>query len=233
MRRRLTGCLLADPTAGAEAGCAAMDELAADGCFRFVRFNPYLFPGAPADGAGGMAGAVGRALYRRAGELSLPVGVMAFRGVLPLEADILALMRDSPRTAMVLDHFGFAGAAAPADASAPCDTEEWRAVGRIMRASANAYLKLSALDRQAGLLAPGPEGRYAGVQALVRDAVESFGADRLMFGTDFPFVDDEGNAQYGAARRVVESTPGLSASDVEMIMGGTICRLLPGAFAGQ
>ena len=38
-----------------------------------VRFNPYLFPD-------GMDSDVGRALYAKAGELGMPVGVMAFGG---------------------------------------------------------------------------------------------------------------------------------------------------------
>ena len=99
-KQRFMGCLLADPSAGMD-GIAKMEELAATGCFRFVRFNPYLFPNTPSDGKGGMSGAVGRALYKKAGELSLPVGVMAFRGIIPLEEDINALMKEAPDTKMV------------------------------------------------------------------------------------------------------------------------------------
>ena len=312
-KQRFMGCLLADPSAGMD-GIAKMEELAATGCFRFVRFNPYLFPNTPSDGKGGMSGAVGRALYKKAGELSLPVGVMAFRGIIPLEEDINALMKEAPDTKMVhlivgnhpkpeqfghlrsialhciihmnyaadaldvrcsrqvgseeiraapqrtvltspmrrqvLDHFGFAGSAPAGDGPAPvpespCSSEEWMAVLRIMRSSANAYLKLSAFDRQSGLLLPSAQDdgegdgdddfvrrRYAGVQALIRDAVDKIGADRLMWGTDYPFVNDTGNLGYLRARRVVETTPGLSSRDIDLIMGGTLLALLPGAWEG-
>jgi len=54
---------------------AELERLRAEG-YVGVRFNPYLFPD-------GMASPVGHALYKRAGELKMPVGVMCFQGLLP------------------------------------------------------------------------------------------------------------------------------------------------------
>lgn len=44
--------------------------------FRGVRFNPYLWP----KGGSGMKDDTGLAMYRKAGELNMPVGVMCFKG---------------------------------------------------------------------------------------------------------------------------------------------------------
>lgn len=44
--------------------------------FRGVRFNPYLWP----KGGSGMKDDTGLAMYRKAGELDMPVGVMCFKG---------------------------------------------------------------------------------------------------------------------------------------------------------
>ena len=50
---------------------AELARLHAEG-FVGVRFNPYLFPD-------GMDSPVGHALYKKAGELKMPVGVMCFQ----------------------------------------------------------------------------------------------------------------------------------------------------------
>lgn len=63
-----------------------------------VRFNPYLWP----EGGAGMKDETGLALYRRAGELSMPVGVMCFKGLgLHLE-EIKTLLELSPQTKVYL-----------------------------------------------------------------------------------------------------------------------------------
>jgi hypothetical protein len=55
----------------------------------------------------GMSDAVGRALYTLAGELSMPVGFMCFKGLKLHYSDIQTLLHTAPRTKAIIDHFGF------------------------------------------------------------------------------------------------------------------------------
>lgn len=59
-----------------------------------MRFNPYLW----ADGGEGMRDETGLALYRKAGELRMPVGVMCFKGLGLHIEDIKGLLESSPQT---------------------------------------------------------------------------------------------------------------------------------------
>lgn len=63
-----------------------------------VRFNPYLW----AEGGEGMKDETGMALYRKAGELNMPVGVMCFKGLGLHMQDIEALLKSSPQTKVVV-----------------------------------------------------------------------------------------------------------------------------------
>lgn len=59
-----------------------------------MRFNPYLWP----EGGEGMKDDTGIALYQKAGELGLPVGVMCFKGFGRHVKEIEALLASSPPT---------------------------------------------------------------------------------------------------------------------------------------
>ena len=93
------GMCLANPTLEPAAAAAELARLHAEG-FVGVRFNPYLFPD-------GMDSPVGHALYKKAGELQMPVGVMCFKGLLPQLPALTALLDASPATTLIVDHLGF------------------------------------------------------------------------------------------------------------------------------
>jgi len=165
---RFIGMLLADPDPSG-AGVAQLEALCREEGYRGVRFNPYL----AGWGEAGMSGEVGRALYRKAGELGVPVGHMCFKGLMLHLADIEALLADSPATVCILDHFGFCKAATP-------DSEEWRALLGLAR-HPQVYVKASAFFRVSAEAYP-----YADAQKCVRTLVDAFGAERVMFGSDWP-----------------------------------------------
>jgi hypothetical protein len=54
-----------------------------------------------------MANTVGRALYTLAGELSMPVGFMCFKGLKLHYSDIQTLLHTAPHTKAIIDHLGF------------------------------------------------------------------------------------------------------------------------------
>ena len=69
---------------------------------------------------------VGRDMYRRAGELGVPVAYMAFKGLLLHIEDIEELAEDFPGTRVILDHFAFVQAGMP-------NSAEWSALLRLAR----------------------------------------------------------------------------------------------------
>lgn len=93
------GMGLANPTAPVAEAVAELEALHAAG-FVGVRFNAGNFQG-------GLTSDVGRALYKRAGELGMPVGVMAFKGLAPFAAELQSLCQEYPATTLLVDHLGF------------------------------------------------------------------------------------------------------------------------------
>ncbi|CAM9566234.1 unnamed protein product, partial [Sphacelaria rigidula] len=99
---RLKAMCLANPSLTPQEATADLERLHDQG-FCGVRFNPYLW----AEGGEGMKDETGMALYRKAGELNMPVGVMCFKGLGLHMQDIEALLKSSPQTKLIVDHFGF------------------------------------------------------------------------------------------------------------------------------
>ena len=111
-----SAALYGEDAAGPRGGAAPEDDHAADRAEqalrayhakhqnRFVglRFNPGLF------GPEGLASPIAARLFSVAGELGWVVGLMAFQGGMGAYAEQLGrLMDESPRTVVVIDHFGF------------------------------------------------------------------------------------------------------------------------------
>ena len=219
------GMLLANPTLPAAEATAELERLHALG-FVGVRFNPGLFPD------GKMDNEVGRALYARAGELGMPVGVMTFGGLRPHLECIRRLLNSSPSTKLVLDHFGFFRQPALGGLlgdAASNDEEAWAELLNLA-AYPQVHVKVSALFRVSAEAPP-----HLDLQPRVAALVDAFGASRLMFGTDFPFVTLGGNGPEptAAAQTYAQavatpsswSVPGLSDEEYDELMGGTAARL--------
>ena len=85
-------------------------------------------------------------------------------------------VRRCPDTVFVLNHTGRPDIKSGA-------LEPWRRQLRELAAMPNTYCKLSNLARDAG-----PEWTAKKVEPFFDAAVEAFGFERLMFGTDFPVI---------------------------------------------
>lgn len=96
-----------------------------------------------------------------------------------------------------------------------------RKVLRVLAGHPNVVVKLAALDVVSRTPFP-----HDDLLALIAAAIDAFGADRLMWGSNFPWCRGE---EYGASLRVIESL-GLPHDAGEAILGGTAGRLL---FADQ
>lgn len=152
----------------------------------------------------------GLAVYKRCAELNMPVGVMCFQGLQLHYDDIVALLRSSPETVLVLDHFGFTG----------LDDQGNSVFTQLLELAKypNVIVKISALFR---LKDASPYNRVK--QERFLPLLETFGADRLMFGTDFPFVLEQ-TESYKDMVFLVSSWIE-NPKDRQAIMGGTAERV--------
>ena len=180
---KFVGVLLANPAGGPSAGARELERLVTEEGYVGVRFNPYLWD---RDNGETMDNAVGRAMYERAGQLGVPVSHMPFKGLLGHLKEITALADAFPQTKFIVDHFGFCKCG-------DLQSEEWQALLSLGREYPQAYVKLSAAFRVSEQEYP-----YADVRQATRNLIASFGKERLMWGTDFPWVTEQPRGYVGA-----------------------------------
>ena len=164
------GMLLHDPSLSKDDAISRLDNLALQG-FQAVRFNPYLWP----TDVTMSSTEAGRAVYQRCAQLSMPVGIMCFHGLDLHYTDILNLIQYSPETTLILDHFGFTGFNAQGDTN----FETLLSLAKYP----SVHIKVSALFRLNDTF---PFEKVK--QERFLPLLQTFGKDRLLFGTDFPYV---------------------------------------------
>jgi predicted TIM-barrel fold metal-dependent hydrolase len=202
---KFKGMLLFDPSiADVDASLARFEELVLQG-FVGVRFNPYLFEGKMSDNEAAVK------IFKRCAELKIPVGVMCFKGIELHYGDIESLCNLSPETVVILDHFGFASVN---------NQDQFDKV--LSLKERNVIVKISALFRQGDPGAP----KYEKLKSdRFEPLLEAYGAERLMFGTDFPFVTQEEGGYNGATETVSSWMSARSEDEKNAVMGGTAERL--------
>ena len=222
------GVGLANPTLPPAKAVAALEALHESG-FVGVRFNAGNF-------AGGLQTEVARALYKRAGELGMPVSILAFKGLAPFVADLEALCTAYPETPLVLDHLGFFRQPAIGGQlgdAASNDDASWRGLLALAK-HPQVYVKVSALFRTSAEPPP-----FTDLQPRVAELLAAYGPDRLMWGSDYPFVLPggfplpEGVTQTAASQSYADaaSVPSqwcvetLDEAALAALMGGTAAKL--------
>ena len=208
---RFKGMLLHDPSLPESEAVSQLEDLVLKG-FVGVRFNPYLWPKTGEKSWTPMSSTdAGLAVYKRCGELQAPVGVMCFQGLQLHYDDIVALLKASPETTMILDHFGFTSF-----------TDEGNAAfAQLLELVAypQVIIKISALFRL------NDSSPYDKVKTeRLEPLLEKFGAERLMFGTDFPFVLEQPGA-YGGTVDLVKSWLSKDEALCAQVMSGTSERV--------
>ena len=171
---------LLDPTMEASSGSTRLEELSSLG-FQGIRFNPYLW--SPNER---MSDERGMKWFRKCGELKLVVGIMCFKGLSLHYEDIVKLLQEGNRnndavvvenpTQVIIDHFGFFVQGGKVDEQA------WNQLLSLAKYP-EVYVKVSAFFRVSIDSYP-----HTDLDPLVVQLVDTFGAHRLLFGTDFPFV---------------------------------------------
>ncbi|XP_024041096.1 uncharacterized protein LOC18044825 isoform X2 [Citrus clementina] len=130
-------------------------------------------------------------------------------------SEIEELCTEFPSTTVLLDHLAFC--------KPPSNDEESLAFSNLLKLSRfpQVYVKFSALFRVSRMPFP-----YQDLSSPLSQVVSSFGANRVMWGSDFPYVVPECGYKGGreAASLIANEVP-LSPSELEWIMGGTIMQL--------
>mmetsp|Transcript_1037 Transcript_1037/g.1713 ORF Transcript_1037/g.1713 Transcript_1037/m.1713 type:complete len:305 (+) Transcript_1037:69-983(+) len=170
---KFKGMCLIDPKLDIAKGKDFLSEMQSRG-FVGVRFNPYLWPQDEK-----MSDVRGSTFYQKAGELNMPVGFMCFKG-LPLHYDdIVTLLEAHPKTKAILDHWGFFLQNGDVDEIA------WQQLLSLAKYP-QVYVKTSALFRVSK-----EDWPYADLDSRFLALKSAFGAKRLMWGSDYPFVEQK------------------------------------------
>ncbi|KAF8101715.1 hypothetical protein N665_0201s0039 [Sinapis alba] len=209
---KFVGCCLANPVEDGS-GIKQLESLVLESNYKAVRFNPYLWPSGQK-----MTNDVGKAMFSKAGELGVPVGFMCMKGLHLHIAEIEELCTEFPKTTVLLDHAGFC--------RVPENGEAKHTYTQLMELSRfpQVYVKFSALFRISRTGFP-----YQDLTPLLSQLVSNFGANRVMWGSDFPFVVLEcGYKEAKEAVTIVAKQASLSSSDMDWILGKTVMQLFPG-----
>ncbi|TKY64925.1 4-sulfomuconolactone hydrolase [Spatholobus suberectus] len=206
---KFVGCCLANP-ADDGSGLKQFEDLVLKDGYCAVRFNPYLWP--PGEK---MTNKVGKAIFQRAGELNVPVGFLCMKGLDLHISEIEQLCTEFPSTVVLLDHLAFC--------KPPLNDDEGLVFSQLLNLSRfpQVYVKFSALFRVSSVQFP-----YLDLSPLLSQVVSHFGANRVMWGSDFPYVVAE--CGYKGAKEAVHligNEISLPLSDLEWIMGRTATQL--------
>ena len=182
-----------------------------------MRFNPGLWPSGTK-----MTDRVGREMFALCGERNAPVGFMCFHGLDLSIEEIETLCTDYPETPVLMDHFGFCkGARDP----------NWRLLGlaRFPQVS----VKASAQFRVTPEGANGASWPYSSTGEQLRELIDTFGAERVVWGSDFPFVLEQcgysgETPAAGIIARPRRSPVGRGDGGGD---GGNLRRMFPGAWS--
>lgn len=145
-------------------------------------------------------------LLECAEELGIPVLVRVTPDQLP---QLPALLMRFPGVAVILDHCGFVDFG---------DGPEGKGAAPLFEVGAhdNLYVKVSTMNLYG-------VGDGAAPEPLLRELGRCFGADHLVWGSDYPHTHDRGYAQLVSyAREVARALPGGGAADY---LGRTAARL--------
>lgn len=194
---RFVGVALADTALAPSVACETLEQLVAQG-FRGIRINPTFKPD-------GFADETVKALVRRAGELDIPVTLFAKPEHLD---DVTMLLTEYPKCRILLDHFAFCS---------PGELEAQKKLLDMGSSHTNLYVKTSAWFRVSNDQWP-----HADLYPFLKELIETFGANRLLIGSDFPFVKEQ--YEYSQSFALLEKAP-IAAEDRDWILGKTAATL--------
>lgn len=196
---RVAGVCLIDP--GAADAVARLERHVREGGMRGVRVIAL-----GEDDRTWLAGETGDTIWEACAELGVPVSVLVSP---PGLGAVRAQAERSPATTTVIDHLGLV--------TPDLGAEALRALLGCAEAP-NLWVKVSALNALSA--EPWP---YSDLEPLVRAAVDAFGPERIVFGTDWPYALDHGPWQ--DQRLALAEAWGLDGAGYDGLFGVNAARL--------
>ncbi|HIF12460.1 MAG TPA: amidohydrolase [Dehalococcoidia bacterium] len=152
----------------------------------------------------------GKGIYEKAGELGVPVGFMVSPKYFDQVDDLLS---EFPETPAIIDHFGGCKVAD----GAPGSNVDFDA---LMALAKHPQLRI----KVSGFVGPSDGAMpHEDTWPMVKALLGAYGAERLMWGTDFPWIQSHGGYVDGA--RIIGQIPDVSDGDRAWLMGGTATSL--------
>ncbi|GJT25966.1 4-sulfomuconolactone hydrolase [Tanacetum coccineum] len=220
---KFVGCCLANPAEDGS-GIQQLEHLILTDGYRAVRFNPYLWPSGQQ-----MTNDIGKVMFSKAGELGVPVGFMCMKGLNLHISEIEKLCTEFPKTVV---SFSFLQTSYVSSLFLLTSRMTKNLVlSQLLELSRfpQVYVKFSALFRVSRNPFP-----YEDLSPLLAQLVSSFGANHVMWGSDFPFVVKEcGYKEAKEAVSLIANQVPLSSSDLEWIMGKTGVQLFHGQWVAS
>ncbi|MCS6863295.1 MAG: amidohydrolase [Abditibacteriales bacterium] len=167
-----------------------------------VRINPNLYP----QGVG-LDSDLSDRILEKAAELGIAVGFLIY----PEHFEAVdTLLTRHPRVNVIIDHFGH------------CHTRDGGPETNVplqkllaMARHPRLHVKLSEFPRASSEGYP-----YRDLHSWTHALLRAFGAQRLMWGTDFPFIIEQCGYTRGLTL-LSEETPGIASTDMEWLLGKT------------
>ena len=152
----------------------------------------------------------GKGIYEKAGELGVPVGFMVSPKYFDQVDDLLS---EFPETPAIIDHFGGCKVAD----GAPGSNVDFDA---LMALAKHPQLRI----KVSGFVGPSDGAMpHEDTWPMVKALLGAYGAERLMWGTGFPWIQSHGGYVDGA--RIIGQIPDVSDGDRAWLMGGTATSL--------
>lgn len=197
---RFVGMCLINP--GDPNAPTTLERLVTEDGYRAVRINPNLYPRGV-----GLDSDVSDRIFEKSAELGIAAGFL----INPEHFDAVdALLTRHPDVAVIIDHFGHCHTRdGSPETNAPL--QKLLAMARHPRL----HVKLSEFPR-----ASSEEYPYRDLHSWTHALLRAFGAQRLMWGTDFPFII--GQCGYTRGLKLLsEETPDIAPADMEWLLGKT------------
>lgn len=147
-------------------------------------------------------------VWEEAAALDTTVFIFPKAAQLPM---IKTIAEEHPTVQIVVDHMAFP------DETTASDTTPWNAFESVAECE-NVAVKVSSLPRSAER-----EWPYDDLHSYVHNLIEWFGPERLMLGSDYPWMNDW--ARYEDCLSWIEETSFLSARDVSYLSHRTFERI--------
>ncbi|CAE7718404.1 ligI [Symbiodinium pilosum] len=145
---------------------------------------------------------------------------MPFKGLSKHVEDIEALMKSSPETQVIIDHWGFFLQPATGFGERSLDDASWTALLKL-KDYPQVHVKISALFRVSTETSPFPE-----LSERLKQLLSTFGSARLLWGSDFPYATE--HSTYSEAVMAPEAWPvwaEMSEEDRTNLVHDTAARL--------